>query len=104
MRWKGLLEWNQCIRTTRARFEISVRCECKTGYLYNSSIYTGKGADNTMDIQLGLSGSIVMHLAQSLLDKGRTIYLDNWYSSPKLYIELYNRNTNVCGTVRTNRI
>lgn len=106
MLWKGRLGWKQFIRTKRARFGIKSfdLCECKTGYVYNSSIYTGKGTDNTGDSELGLSGSMVMHLMGPLLEKGRTVYLDNWYSSPKLYVALSNRGTNACGTVRTNRV
>jgi hypothetical protein len=37
------------------------------------------------------------------LDKGHTLYLDNWYSSPDLYRRLTERKTNVIGTVRPNR-
>ena len=49
MLWKGRLGWKQFIRTKRARFGIKSfdLCECKTGYVYDSSIYTGKGIDNT---------------------------------------------------------
>ena len=42
-------------------------------------------------------------MMDSLLDKGYNVYLDNWYSSPDLYIRLLNRSTNSCGTVRLNR-
>ena len=45
-----------------------------------------------------------MHLMQPLLEQGRTVYLDNWYSSPKLFITLHNKGTNACGTVRSNRV
>ena len=38
-----------------------------------------------------------------LLGKGYTIYLDNWFSSPDLYLQLHGRRTNVVGTARQNR-
>lgn len=47
--------------------------------------------------------SVVKELSQSVLHKGHTLYLDNWYSSPKLFKTLINSKTNVVGTVRSNR-
>lgn len=69
MLWKGRLGWKEFIRTKRARFGIKTfdLCESRTGYLYNSSIYTGKDTDNTGDPALGLSGSVVMYLTRAEL-------------------------------------
>ena len=39
----------------------------------------------------------------NLLDKGHHVYMDNYYSSPELFSELYFRQTYACGTVRQNR-
>ena len=46
---------------------------------------------------------IVLEVAHDLLDKGYCLYLDNWYTSPKLVDTLCNRKTDVVGTMRTNR-
>ena len=48
---------------------------------------------------------IVLGLLQSadFLDKGHHVYMDNYYTSPELFSELYYRQTYACGTVRTNR-
>ena len=35
-----------------------------------------------------------------LLDKGHHIYMDNYYTSPELFEELYFRQTYACGTAR----
>lgn len=40
---------------------------------------------------------------QKYIQKGHTLWIDNWYSSPKLYDHLHKNKTNVCGTVRKNR-
>jgi len=56
----------------------------------SSTVYTGKGTDNTGNTEVGLSGSIVMQLIEPKLDEGITVYLDNWYNSPRLYIQLQN--------------
>ena len=49
--------------------------------------------------------NIVLGLLETtnLLDKGHHIYMDNYYTSPELFSELYYRETYACGTVRQNR-
>jgi len=48
-----------------------------------------------------ISSRTVLKVAQDLLDKGKCLYLDNLYHSPKLDT-LCTRKTDV-GTMRTNR-
>ena len=38
-----------------------------------------------------------------LLDKGHNLYMDNYYSSPELFEELYYRQTYACGTAHSIR-
>ena len=45
----------------------------------------------------------MLEIAHDLLDKGYCLYLDNWYTSPKLVDTLCTRTTDVVGTMRTNR-
>ena len=47
--------------------------------------------------------NIVMTLAENVLDEGRCIYVDNWYSSVELLDELGKLSTDVTGTVRKDR-
>lgn len=102
MKFRGRLSYIQFIRTKRARFGIKVfkLCESKTGYCSSFEIYTGK---KTMPQGVLASEEIVMKLAAPFLDKGYTIYLDNWYSSPSLYSRLLSRYTYAVGTVKMNR-
>ena len=44
-----------------------------------------------------------MKLVQPFLDKGHTVYMDNFYTSPELFHDLLERNTSASGTVRQNR-
>jgi len=44
----------------------------------------------------------VLAVAHDLLDKGYCLYLDNWYTSPKLVDNLYTTKTDT-GIMRTNR-
>ena len=47
--------------------------------------------------------NIVMTLAENVLDEGRCIYVDNWYSSVELLDELGKLSTDVIGTVQKDR-
>ena len=40
-----------------------------------------------------------MKLVQPFLDKGHTVYMDNYYSSPELFHDLLVRKTTATGTV-----
>jgi hypothetical protein len=44
-----------------------------------------------------------MTLVDDYLDLGHCIVMDNYYSSPKLFLELVKRKTDAIGTVRSNR-
>ncbi|KAG8223608.1 hypothetical protein J437_LFUL003476 [Ladona fulva] len=96
--WKGRLSWRQFIPSKRSRFGMKffVLCESISGYIWKFLIYTGK------DTMFGekykdesITGRIVLDLSDSLLDKGYTIYLDNWYTSPALVEKLTARCTDL---------
>lgn len=47
--------------------------------------------------------TVVDEVSQSVLHKGHTLYLHNWYSSSKLFLTLRNGRTNAVVTIRPNR-
>ncbi len=102
MKFKGRLSYKQYNPSKRARYGIKFYklCESASGYCYNFKIYSGK---DKKIINQGASQAIVMELSKPILNKGHTIYLDNWFSSPKLYLTLVENKTNAVGTVRVNR-
>ncbi|XP_018396876.1 PREDICTED: piggyBac transposable element-derived protein 4-like [Cyphomyrmex costatus] len=103
MKWQGRLSFKQFNRNKRARFGIKLyeTCDSKNGYVYNFKIYVGKESnDSNQKSALGVSGNVVLG---DLGGQGRTLYVDNWYSSPWLFQKLHNEKTNVCGIVRANR-
>ncbi|XP_011408904.1 PREDICTED: uncharacterized protein LOC105315841, partial [Amphimedon queenslandica] len=51
-------------------------------------------------IEKGLRHRIVMHLVTDYQDKGYTLYMDNYYSSPDLFHDLVKSRVCACGTVR----
>ena len=44
-----------------------------------------------------------MSLVQDLSNKRYHIYVDNFYTSPALFIDLHNHGFEACGTVRCDR-
>ena len=89
-------------------FQIS---EATSGYIIGFHIYTGKNAScvstlsHPLDPECTKTTKIVLGLLEStkLLDKGHHIYMDNYYTSPELFSELFYHETYACETVRQNR-
>ena len=86
-------------KPTKWGVKVWVLSEAKTGYIYKFSIYTGKGEVP----EKGLAYGVVFHLMEELLDSGRVLYCDNYYSSPTLFEDLYEHGIYASGTVRTNK-
>lgn len=103
--WRGRLGFRQYIPQKRNRFGMKffVLCDVESGFILDFIIYTGKGTDIEIDKELGYSGSVVKKLLEPYLDKGHNLYVDSWYTSPKLFEYLYSKKTGSCGTVRANR-
>lgn len=106
MLYKGRLSWIQYIPLKRARFGIKLYllCESKSGYLYATIIYTGKGTiiNNTKQ-DMPMSSQVVLSLLQSLLGVGYCLTTDNFYTSPQLADILTKEKTDLYGTMRSNR-
>ena len=73
-----------------------------TSYVWDFSIYCGNGNETTID-GLNHSGSIVVSLAEPLLNERRLLVADNWYRSIALAKYLCERNTEYCGAIRSDR-
>ena len=86
-------------------------CEAASGYISGFEIYTGKGGSSCSDTAPVLDSSctrttkLVVGLLDKadLLNKGMHVYMDNYYSSPELMMELWDKKTYSAGTVRCNR-
>jgi hypothetical protein len=104
MLWKRRLAMKH-IPMKRARFGLKSYelCESKTGYIWNSIVNIGT-AMQLLESRDGLKLSrIVLSLIHDLLRKGYCLFTDNWYSSPALFKELSDNQTDAVGTVRLNR-
>lgn len=103
--FKGRLFFKQYIPAKRHRFGVKlfVLCDSKTGYILDFVVYTGKTTEINQSNRFGVTGDVVLTLLQPYLDAGHCLYVDNWYTSPDLFLWLYSRSTNACGTVKKNR-
>ena len=111
--FKGRLRFKVYNPMKPNRFHIKLYqvSESSTGYILAFHVYTGKNlacistASQPLDPECTKTTRIVLGLLESseLLDKGHHVYMDNYYTSPELFSELYYRETYACGTVRTNR-
>lgn len=98
--FRGRLTFLQYIKNKRHKFGIKLFKLClKDGYTWNVKIYCGKEARSGIPV----SSSVVMKLMQDLLDSGRVLYTDNYYTSIHLAHQLLERSTYLVGTLRSNR-
>ncbi|KAG8232015.1 hypothetical protein J437_LFUL011956 [Ladona fulva] len=67
----------------------------------NLKIYAGKRDSPGMS-GIGLGHQVVLELIDGLLHEGRTLYVDNFYTSVPLAEDLLGKKTYVCGTLRRN--
>jgi hypothetical protein len=66
-------------------------------------VYTGAQTEMESVPELGVSGGIVATLMKLYLNKGHSLYTDNYYTSPTLSAYLFDHKTDSCGTVQLNR-
>ncbi len=103
--YRGNLHFRQYIPSKRHRFGIKlfVMCDCKTGYVLDYMIYSGKAGDIVTDVETGFGGAVVQALMESYFGKNHILYTDNYYTSPHLAMFLHRQQTQMVGTVRERR-
>ena len=108
--WKGRLRFKQYIPKKISRFGKKMFSLCEvSGYLWNSFVYLGKEAIMSNEEQeyikkLGKSGAVVPKLMADLYGKGYHLYVDNSYTSEKLFRHLEENGTAACGTAMSHRL
>ena len=88
-----------------ARFGLKVWCLCEaeSGYTVTFEVYKGK--KHLPVSEEGVTYDLVMRLLAKadVFYRGYHLGLDNYFSSPKLFEDLWQKHTTATGTVRTNR-
>lgn len=98
--FRGRLIFRQYNKQKRHKYGIKLFKLCTLpGYTYKLSIYCGKQNDDVNTTPT----NIVLALCGDLLNKGHTLFTDNWYTSVGLARELLKNETHLVGTLRKNR-
>ena len=84
-------------KPTKWGIKVFVLSDATNGYIYRLQIYTGKKLESTVDA--GLCSRVLLELMTGL--DGHQLYTDNYYTSPEVYLQLFDQGINCCGTVRT---
>ena len=103
--FKGRLAFKQYMKAkpTKWGIKVFVLANATNGYIRTFQIYIGKSLEDG-NSSVGLCTKVVLDLMPGLEGSGLHLYTDNYYTSPSLYLHLYNRGINACGTARPNRI
>jgi hypothetical protein len=81
-------------------YKIWKLCDSSSGYTLNLDVYTGASEQKA---EQGLAYSVVMKMMEGYLDKNHVVVLDNYYTSVPLLLDLLDRSTYACGTIRLKR-
>lgn len=99
--WKGRLLFKQYIPGKAHKYGVKIyKLAATNGYTWNFMIYTGK-QDPTAG--LGHAQTVVLDLADGLLECHRTAVVDNFFTSISLAENLLRNDTYLIGTMRTSR-
>ena len=101
VKFKGRLQFRQYMpaKPTKWGLKIWTLAESSSSYIHHFQVYTGREGSQ----EKGLSHRVVTDLLGHFQNRNIRVYMDNFYSSPVLFNELYMRGFNACGTVRNNR-
>lgn len=109
--WRGQLGFRQDIKNKREKFGVKAFVLCPSdeewkGYSWNFHLYYGKDPYTVEDP--GASGlsvleQIVVFLMKDLLNSGRHVLTDNWYTSLRLADYLESQRTLLTGVIRNGR-
>lgn len=100
--WRGRLIFRQYIPNKAHKYGVKLFKLCSSeGYTWASKIYSGKS--EMFDKNYGLAAKVCEDLSQGLLNKGRTLYVDNFYTSYPLALAFIRQKTHVVGTIRANK-
>ena len=87
-------------KPTKFGIKVWINSEAKSGYVLNFQIYTGSEEKTK---EKGLAYRVVMDLMEPYLHKGHCLFIDNFYTTVKLLIDLFAKGTYCTGTARSNR-
>jgi len=94
VKFKGRVIFRQYIPKKRKRFGIKIcKLSDESGYTYDMRVYLGRGSHFSTD-NMTVTHATVKHLTSRVEGLGHKIFMDNFFSSPRLFDDLDRRKTN----------
>ena len=90
------------LKPVKRGYKVWMRCDSKTGYVYQFDAYRGR--DNTDETVKGLGAKVVKKLTATLHNSNSHVAFDNFFSSFQLLQELQKNQIYATATVRSNRL
>ena len=99
VKFKGRVIFRQYIPKKRKCFSIKIYKLCdESGYTYDKRVYLGRDSHSVTD-NMTATHPTVRHLTCRVEGLGHKIFMDSFFSSPRLFDDLDRRKINSCGTV-----
>jgi len=103
VKFKGRVIFRQYIPKKRKHFSIKMYKLCdESGYIYDMRVYFGRDSHSTTDNMTAIHAT-VRHLICRVEGLGHKIFMDNFFSSSRLFDDLDRHKINSCATVQPNR-
>jgi len=103
VKFKGWVIFRQYIPKKRNRFGIKIYKLCdESWYTYDMRVYLGKDSHSATD-NMTAKHATVRHLTCRVEDLGHKMFMDNFFSTPKLFDDLERCEINSCRPVWPNR-
>jgi len=103
VKFKGRAIFRQYIPKKTKRFGIKIyKLYDESGYTYDMKVYLGRDSHSATD-NMTATHATVRQMTCRVEDLGHKIFMDNFFSSPRLFDDLDRHQINSSGTVRPNR-
>lgn len=102
--WKGNLSFKVFMKDKPKRYGMKayMLCDSHNGYVLKFKLYTGKSQEPKPEG--GTNFELIKELTREYRNLGHHLFMDNFYSSPFLYLNLWEWGIGATGTARSNRI
>ena len=103
--WRGRLTFRQYIPNKTHRYGVKLfklfKLCSMVGYTWALKVYSGKS--QTGEREIGLAKNVCIELKKDLIGQGRTLYVDNFYTSYELANYCLQKQTRLVGALRANK-
>jgi hypothetical protein len=97
--YKGRLVFQQYIQKKHKRFGIRIyKLWDSVSYTYDTRVYLGKQRQHATT-QITATHRMVLQVIRRVEGLGHKTFMENYFTSPALFGDLFQLNTNACGTV-----